>query len=152
MLPYLLPLPHLWSPWLLLLTVLRRTNSPRLQQIGVTQTALRESCLRFRENLTSLQFDWQLHPSVGFDVLTAVSTKMAVFWVVAPCSLVEAHQRFRGTCCIHHQGVFLVRTMLWRSCTIILTDGSDCAGRVKIRFLHLNLPVLSYLSKLQVRV
>jgi hypothetical protein len=28
---------------------------------------------------------------VGFDVLTAVSTKMAVFWVVAPCSLVELH-------------------------------------------------------------
>jgi hypothetical protein len=24
---------------------------------------------------------------VGFEVLTAVSTKMAVFWVVAPCSL-----------------------------------------------------------------
>jgi hypothetical protein len=26
---------------------------------------------------------------VGFEVLTAVSTKMAVFWVVAPCSLVK---------------------------------------------------------------
>jgi hypothetical protein len=25
---------------------------------------------------------------VGFEVLTAVSTKMAVFWVVAPCTLV----------------------------------------------------------------
>jgi hypothetical protein len=33
---------------------------------------------------------------VGFEVLTAVSTKMAVFWVVAPCSLVEVYQRFRG--------------------------------------------------------
>jgi hypothetical protein len=30
--------------------------------------------------------------------------KMAVFWVVAPCSLVEVHQRFRGPCCLHHQG------------------------------------------------
>jgi hypothetical protein len=30
--------------------------------------------------------------------------KMAVFWVVAPCSLVEVYQRFRGTCCLHHQG------------------------------------------------
>jgi hypothetical protein len=29
---------------------------------------------------------------------------MAVFWVVAPCSLVEVYQRFRGTCCLHHQG------------------------------------------------
>jgi hypothetical protein len=31
---------------------------------------------------------------VGFEVLTAVSMKMAVFWVVAPCSLVEVYQRF----------------------------------------------------------
>jgi hypothetical protein len=30
----------------------------------------------------------QMNP-VGFEVLTTVSTKMAVFWVVAPCSLVE---------------------------------------------------------------
>jgi hypothetical protein len=42
--------------------------------------------------------------NVGFEVLTAVSTKMAVFWVVAPCSLVEVSQRFRGPCCLHHQG------------------------------------------------
>jgi hypothetical protein len=26
---------------------------------------------------------------VGFEVLTAVSMKMAVFWVAAPCSLVD---------------------------------------------------------------
>jgi hypothetical protein len=26
---------------------------------------------------------------VGFEVLTAVSTKMSLFWVVAPCSLVD---------------------------------------------------------------
>jgi hypothetical protein len=31
--------------------------------------------------------------AVGFEVLTAVSMKMAVFWVVAPCSLVEVYQR-----------------------------------------------------------
>jgi hypothetical protein len=30
--------------------------------------------------------------------------KIAVFWVVAPCSLVEVYQRFRGPCCLHHQG------------------------------------------------
>jgi hypothetical protein len=29
---------------------------------------------------------------------------MAVFWVVAPCRLVEVYQRFRGPCCLHHQG------------------------------------------------
>jgi hypothetical protein len=29
--------------------------------------------------------------------------KIAVFWVVAPCSLVEVYQRSRGPCCLHHQ-------------------------------------------------
>jgi hypothetical protein len=29
--------------------------------------------------------------------------QMAVFWVIAPCSLVEVYQRFRGPCCLHHQ-------------------------------------------------
>jgi hypothetical protein len=28
--------------------------------------------------------------------------KIAVFWVVAPCSLVEVYQRFRGPCWLHH--------------------------------------------------
>jgi hypothetical protein len=28
--------------------------------------------------------------------------KMAEFSVVAPCSLVEVNQRFRGPCCLHH--------------------------------------------------
>jgi hypothetical protein len=42
--------------------------------------------LRYRDNF------------VGFEVLATVSTKMAVFWVVAPCSLVEVYQRLRGPC------------------------------------------------------
>jgi hypothetical protein len=29
---------------------------------------------------------------------------MAVFWVAAPCSLVEVHRRFRHAYCLHHQG------------------------------------------------
>jgi hypothetical protein len=43
-----------------------------------------------------------------FSVLLSIDLhkdmKTAVFWVVAPCSLVEVYQRFRGTCCLHHQG------------------------------------------------
>jgi hypothetical protein len=30
--------------------------------------------------------------------------KMTIFWVVAPYSLVEVYRRFRGACCLHHQG------------------------------------------------
>jgi hypothetical protein len=37
-----------------------------------------------------------------FQVLTAKSVKMAVFWGVAPCSLVEVYCRFRGAYCLHH--------------------------------------------------
>jgi hypothetical protein len=38
------------------------------------------------------------------NVADYVDMKMAVFWVVAPCSLVEVYQRFRGPCCLHYQG------------------------------------------------
>jgi hypothetical protein len=31
----------------------------------------------------------------------AVGTKMAVFRVIAPCSLVEVYECFRGPCCLH---------------------------------------------------
>jgi hypothetical protein len=41
---------------------------------------------------------------VGFEVLTAASTKTDLFWVVAPCSLVVVYQSFRGPCCLHNQG------------------------------------------------
>jgi hypothetical protein len=30
--------------------------------------------------------------------------KMAVFWVVAPCNLVNIYRRFRGACCLNHEG------------------------------------------------
>jgi hypothetical protein len=33
-----------------------------------------------------------------------ICSKVAAFWVVATCSLVEVYQRFRGPCCLHHQG------------------------------------------------
>jgi hypothetical protein len=41
---------------------------------------------------------------VRLEVLTAASMKMAIFWAVAPCSLVEVFRRFGGACCFHHQG------------------------------------------------
>jgi hypothetical protein len=32
------------------------------------------------------------------------SIKMAAFWDVAPCSLVDINQSFRDAYCLHHQG------------------------------------------------
>jgi hypothetical protein len=40
---------------------------------------------------------------VRFQVLTAASMNMTVFWDVTPCSLVEIYQRFRGAYCPHHR-------------------------------------------------
>jgi hypothetical protein len=37
-----------------------------------------------------------------FQILTAASMKMTVFWVVAPGSVVEVYRRFRDACCLHH--------------------------------------------------
>jgi hypothetical protein len=48
-------------------------------------------------NLISILILHKIQVVSGFEVLTAVSTKIAVFWVVAPCSLVEVYQRFRDT-------------------------------------------------------
>jgi hypothetical protein len=39
-----------------------------------------------------------------YQVLTAASMKMTVFWVVAPRSLLEVYWRFRCACYVHHQG------------------------------------------------
>jgi hypothetical protein len=49
------------------------------------------------------QEHWTVIHLVAFEVLSAASMKMAVFWVVVPCSLIEVYRRFRGTCCLHHQ-------------------------------------------------
>jgi hypothetical protein len=39
------------------------------------------------------------------DLTTDFYKKMAVFWVVAPCRLVEVTRRFRGGCCLR-QGAY----------------------------------------------
>jgi hypothetical protein len=39
-----------------------------------------------------------------FQVLTLASMKMAVFWDVATCNLVEIDRRFRDAYCLHYQG------------------------------------------------
>jgi hypothetical protein len=38
----------------------------------------------------------------------AASMKMAVFWVIALCHLVDVYQHFRGASCLHHQGTLMM--------------------------------------------
>jgi hypothetical protein len=35
------------------------------------------------------------------------------FWVVMSCSLVEVYRRFRGVCCLHHQGATTQKTAIF---------------------------------------
>jgi hypothetical protein len=60
----------------------------------------------------------------------AVSTKMAVFWVVAPCSLVEVYQRFRGPCCLHYQP--------WSALISLLPTKVSAEGHLRIKSLFNN--------------
>jgi hypothetical protein len=46
----------------------------------------------------------------GFQVLKVI-VKMAVFWVIAWYSFVELYLRFRGTCCLHHQGTLVIKAV-----------------------------------------
>jgi hypothetical protein len=39
-----------------------------------------------------------------YDVFTAVKIQVEVFWVVTPCCVVIAYQRFGGPCCLQLQG------------------------------------------------
>jgi hypothetical protein len=38
------------------------------------------------------------------DNVNVLNLKIAIFWNVAPYGLVETDRRFRGVCCLHHQG------------------------------------------------
>jgi hypothetical protein len=38
--------------------------------------------------------------------------KMAVFWDVAPCSLLEVYQQLRGACCLYQQSDISLRKVV----------------------------------------
>jgi hypothetical protein len=66
-------------------------------------------------------------------VLTAI-LKTTVFWVVTPCSKVELYRRFRGACCLHHQGDLqqprrriTIKRNTWKSVFTICLN-VDCVG------------------------
>jgi hypothetical protein len=59
----------------------------------------------------------------------AAIMKMAVFWVVVPRSLVEVYRRFRGACCLHHQGDRPTSVNFYQACQVNLTDTVLCTFR-----------------------
>jgi hypothetical protein len=66
-----------------------------------------------------------------FQVLTA-STKMTVFWVFVPCSLVEVYRCFRGACCLN---------------TLMMEAASTSEMSVNYQTTHWNNPEGSQLLK-----
>jgi hypothetical protein len=54
-------------------------------------------------DISVLTMTVEVYMLAGFGVLMVANMKMAIFWVVTVCSLVEVYQCFRGTCCLHHQ-------------------------------------------------
>jgi hypothetical protein len=80
-----------------------------------------------------------MFPYVGFEVLTEVSTKMAVFWDVAPCSLVEIYQRFRG-----HRSRAIALMMEAASTSETLVNFYQTTRRHIQEDSHLHVPIYMY--------
>jgi hypothetical protein len=57
-----------------------------LRQFGVSENS--------ENQYASVVFSRNILKDLRFEVLMAVSMKLAVFWVVAPCNLVEAYWHF----------------------------------------------------------
>jgi hypothetical protein len=64
---------------------------------------------RHRGRLGKQYVDWQVQVCYFWSSLMCynelhkqIYSKMAVFWVVVLCSLVEVYRSFRGSCCLHH--------------------------------------------------
>jgi hypothetical protein len=79
----------------------------------------------------------------------AVSMKIAVVWVIAPCSLVEVYQRFRGPCCLHHQGVYDVLNCICiiQSCKLALKMRHDCHDVIITGYSHVTNITADVVSK-----
>jgi hypothetical protein len=63
-----------------------------------------------------------LNSETRFEVCTAVKIQVAVFWIMAPCSVVVGYQRFRGPCCLHLQHGSLKRRCLTTTLNDIKTQ------------------------------
>jgi hypothetical protein len=59
------------------------------------------SCTIILHCVQRFQETGSVKSNIPGDKQQTVCMKMAVFWVVAPCSLVQIYQRFRGPCCLH---------------------------------------------------
>jgi hypothetical protein len=64
---------------------------------------------------------------VGFEVLTTVIMKSAIFWDISPCSPLSVNRRFGGTYCLYLQGRKnkLSKKPAWKQVACDSEDGGD---------------------------
>jgi hypothetical protein len=97
-------------------------------------------------NYVSLYFckKYEFKMRVRFDVLTAASNKVIVFWDVAPRSLVETDECSRGAYCLRHQGD--------ESKRVIIKIGDESFNVVKFWILILKVVTLCSLRMKEERM
>jgi hypothetical protein len=80
---------------------------------------------------------WHKHDKrVRFEVFTAVTMNNAIFCDVMPCSSCE-NRRFRGTCCLHHQGnVVFLHSVLRLLVTANVVPSSQTLVTLLMEALH----------------
>jgi hypothetical protein len=89
---------------------------------------------------------------VRFQVLTAASMMMVVFWVVAPCSLVEFYRRFKGACCLHHQGDARLHSATTQKTAIFINDFLSSWDKQQVYLkLYMTLSMLVFMVVLCLR-
>jgi hypothetical protein len=67
---------------------------------------------------------------VRFQVFTAASMKMTVFWDVAPCSLVEVYRRFTCAYSLHYQGYLFTNRLHFTAWC--LGTGTSCNDSISV--------------------
>jgi hypothetical protein len=80
--------------------------------INVSEECTVSICMIEERCLSNLTIDSYC---VRFEVLTAVTVKITVFWYVTTSGLVDHYQSFEETCCLHLQGPRLLILLLLSS-------------------------------------
>jgi hypothetical protein len=70
--------------------------------------AIKASWPRLEWHVSNLMQFLQVVRQFRFHVLTVANMKVALFWDVASCSLIDTDRHFRGTYCLHHQSSKLI--------------------------------------------
>jgi hypothetical protein len=65
-----------------------------------------------------LTFQWWIGLSLVC-IVTCRFLKMAVFWDVAPCSMVEVYRRFRDACSLHHHVLVIYVSFRRIVCSVV---------------------------------